>query len=156
MSMGQTWRPFKILTENFSEAHTCTIWNYTITSTTGQKENANERQTFEHRPKMWQNFTKKIDPRLNQFGPDHHRRILLYKPGLKKPSLQAILKQFKCDKRLFTYRNPKSTSKIPCTKPTNTIHGACTWLRRNPEYCAQRRTLLDFDVWNPSQIHFLR
>ena len=91
MSMGPTLRDLKLWPQNVSEADTCTIWNYNMKSQTGQKENANERQTFEHTPKMWNFCTKKIDPRFDQFGPDHHRGILLYKPGLKKPSLQTIL-----------------------------------------------------------------
>ena len=90
MSMGQTWSSLKLFTRNFSEADTCTIWNYNMKSQTGQKENANQPQTFEHRPKMWKKFTKKIGPNLDQTGPGHDRIVLLYKPGLKKPSLQAI------------------------------------------------------------------
>ena len=91
MSMGPTLTHLKLWPQNFSEADTCTIWNYNMKSQTGQKENANVGQTFEHKPKMWNFCTKKIDPRFNQFGPDHHRVVLLFKAGLKKPSLQAIL-----------------------------------------------------------------
>ena len=36
----------------------------------------------------------------------------------------------------------------------HTTHHARRWLRRNPEYCAQRRTLVDFDVSNHPKIHF--
>ena len=91
MSMGPTWNWFKLFTRNYSEADTCTIWNYNMKSQTGQKENANDWQTFEQRPKTWKKCPQKIGPRFDKFGPDHHRTILLYKPGLKKPSLQAIL-----------------------------------------------------------------
>ena len=52
-------------------------------------------------------------------------------------------------------REPKFTSKIPCTKPTHTTHGACAWLRRNRQCCAQRSTVVDVDVLNPPGIHFL-
>ena len=58
MSTGPTWNGFKLFTRNFSEADTCTIWNYNMKSQTGQKENANERQTFEHTPEMWNCCTK--------------------------------------------------------------------------------------------------
>ena len=91
MSMGPIWMHLKLLPQNFSEADTCTIWNYNMKSQTGQKENANGWHTFEHGRKTWQNFTKTLDPRFDQFGPDRDRKILLYKPGLKKPRLQAIL-----------------------------------------------------------------
>ena len=41
------------------------------------------------------------------------------------------------------------------TSCTSITHGACSWLRRKPEYCAQRRTPMNFDVWNAPQIQFL-
>ena len=85
MFMSPTLLPLKLFTEIFSEADTCTIWNYTITSAAGQKENANERQTFEHKAKMWKKWTKKIGPIFDQFGPNDVRAVLLYKPRFKKP-----------------------------------------------------------------------
>ena len=84
MSMGPTWRSLKLWPQNFSEADTCTIWNYNMKSQTGQKENANDWQTFEHRPKMWKFPTKKIGPRFTQTGACCYRAVLLYKRGFSK------------------------------------------------------------------------
>ena len=41
------------------------------------------------------------------------------------------------------------------TSCTSITHGACSWLRRKPEYCAQRRTPMNFNVRNAPQIDFL-
>ena len=88
--MGPTLAHLKLFTRNVPEADTCTTWNYAITPGAAQKENANGWHTFEHKPKMWQFPIKNTGPSFDHFGPDHHRKILLYKHGLKKPSLQAI------------------------------------------------------------------
>ena len=66
--MTLTWNPLKLFPRNFSEADICTIWNYIMKSQTGQKENQNEWQTSEHRPKTWNFRTKKIRPNLDQQG----------------------------------------------------------------------------------------
>ena len=121
--MGQTLNAFKLFTRNFSEADTCTIWNYNMKSQTGQKENANDWQTFEHRPKTWKKCPKKIGPRFDQFGPDCYRAILLYKPGFSKTVSTSHIKL------IWTWQAPihVSKSKIHVQDSMHQAHAHHPW-----------------------------
>ena len=84
MSMGPTWVHIKLFTRNFSEADTCTVWNYTITPTTGQKENANDWQAFEHREKMMKFPTKKNRPKIRAIWPLPPQSNIALQSGFKQ------------------------------------------------------------------------
>ena len=69
VTMSQTLTPFKLFTTNFLEALVLKGWILILKSPTGQKEIENDLQDLEHRPKMCQNFDKKIGPNFGQDDP---------------------------------------------------------------------------------------
>ena len=77
-------------------------------------------------------------------------------PAESNPSLQAILTKLKSSQvhSRVQIQNSWSNFHAPAWW-TITTHAPSNWLRRNLEYCAQRRTPMDFDVWNAPQIDFL-
>ena len=158
MSMGPTLAPFKRFTSNCSKADTCTIGNYTITPWVGQREIANDPQNFEHKPKMSKKqMDQHIDPRFYEFGPDHQRKLLLYKAAwIKKHVSTCNIKPI----LIWQALSHVWKAKIHLQDSMHQVHAHHPWILNiarsaGPWWILTSQNLAEFSFWDNVAYHKL-